>query len=189
MRLRWPIRMLLCACAFAPASVRAQTNPAAQAPETAPGAAARPHRRRRLRRTRHRSRPPPNQRRPPARAGATSAPRREAAQPGAEGTQAAPPHDAARHRADPKPHRRRGQPPVPATEGASNRNRASETRNRRLPWSATLIWRQGYVVAGSRSRKRPELQPDLYVDLPRARSATASTKTTSLSCSSRRRSS
>jgi hypothetical protein len=40
------------------------------------------------------------------------------------------------------------QPPVPATEGTATEGAQAEAEKPTLPWSAALIWRQGYVVAG-----------------------------------------
>src|SRR5262249_30086363 len=40
------------------------------------------------------------------------------------------------------------QPPVPATEGAASESEKAADEKPTLPWSAALIWRQGYVVAG-----------------------------------------
>lgn len=158
MRLRWPIGMLLCACAVAPGTVRAQTNPPAQAPEAAAAA------------------PPAVPAAPtvaaPATPDATAVPEAapkpaeaSATPQAAQSSAAAQPAPAAQPSSDANatqapvttPPATSGpeaaatattQPPVPATEGAPAETEHAEGEKPTLPWSAALIWRQGYVIAG-----------------------------------------
>jgi hypothetical protein len=147
--------MLLCACAIAPGAARAQASPPAQPPETAPVAA---------------PAVPTASAAPPGTAQDTTAAPASPSEPAAADTTAAPhaaqPAPAAQPSSDadatqtpvttpPPPTGLEGaaaetaQPPAPTSEGGA----AAEAGyagggNALLPWSAALIWRQGYVVAG-----------------------------------------
>src|SRR5436190_14574869 len=158
MRLRWPIGILLCACAVAPGAVRAQTNPPTQ-PEAAPPAppavpAAAPT-----------AAAPAT---PDATAVPEAAPKSadtsatpQAAQPAAAAQRAPAEQSSSDANATQAPvttppatsgpaavATETTQPPVPATEGAAAETEHAEGEKPTLPWSAALIWRQGYVIAG-----------------------------------------
>src|SRR4051812_36591292 len=122
MTLRWPIGILLCACVSASGAVRAQTNPPPQTPQPAPAGPEQPS-------AGEQPAPAVQQN---SDANATQAP--VAVEPTASG-----PDTAAAATS---------QPPVPAPEGAKAEAEQGEAEKAKLPWSASLIWRQGYVVAG-----------------------------------------